>query len=38
MALLGTLPDDELAARFGRSENAMRVRRGKLGIPRAIRP
>ena len=31
-ALLGTLPDADLAKRFGRSETAVRVRRTKLGI------
>jgi hypothetical protein len=33
LALLGTVPDDVVAARFGRSENAVRVWRGRLGIP-----
>jgi hypothetical protein len=33
LALLGTMPDDEMAARTGRSENAARVKRTKLGIP-----
>jgi hypothetical protein len=29
--LLGTAPDAELAARFGRSENAVRVMRRRVG-------
>jgi hypothetical protein len=34
LALLGTAPDAELAVQFGRSENAVRVRRVRLGISR----
>jgi hypothetical protein len=30
--LLGTMPDDELAAKVGRSANAVRVMRTRLGI------
>jgi hypothetical protein len=33
LALLGTLTDDEVARRSGRSWNAVRQRREKLGIP-----
>jgi hypothetical protein len=33
IALLGTMPDDELGARIGRPGNAVRIKRGKLGIP-----
>jgi hypothetical protein len=33
LALLGTLPDDEVAARIGRTTNAVRIKRTKLGIP-----
>jgi hypothetical protein len=33
LALRGTLPDDEVARRTGRSGNAVRQRREKLGIP-----
>jgi hypothetical protein len=35
LALLGTLPDDEVAALLGRTTNAVRVKRGKLRIPKA---
>jgi hypothetical protein len=35
LALLGTLPDDEVAARIGRTTNAVRVKRTKLRIPTA---
>ena len=40
LALLGTIPDDELASRIGRTESAVRVMRGKRGIPTAkdLRP
>jgi len=31
--LLGTAPDAELAARFGRTVNAVRVMRGRRGVP-----
>lgn len=31
--LLGTAPDAELAARFGRSANAVRIMRRRLGLP-----
>jgi hypothetical protein len=34
-AMLGTLPDDEVAKRIGRKPSAVRVRRAKLGIPSA---
>jgi hypothetical protein len=33
IALLGTMPDEGLAALTGRSESAVRVKRSKLGIP-----
>jgi hypothetical protein len=33
LALLGKRPDAELAARFGRSESAVRQRRTRLRIP-----
>jgi hypothetical protein len=33
LRLLGRLPDDEVAARLGRSPNAVRCKREKLGIP-----
>jgi hypothetical protein len=33
LRLLGEVPDAEVAARTGRSENAVRVKRTKLGIP-----
>jgi hypothetical protein len=33
VALLGTIPDEELAALTGRPESAVRVKRSKLGIP-----
>jgi hypothetical protein len=32
-ALLGTMPDEELGSRIGRPGNAVRVKRGTLGIP-----
>jgi hypothetical protein len=35
LALLGTAPDDEIAARMGRTVEAVRVQRGKRGIPTA---
>jgi hypothetical protein len=38
LALLGTLTDAEVAARTGRGENAMRVKRCKLGIPNPSGP
>jgi hypothetical protein len=38
LALLGKLPDDEVARRTGRSCNAVRVRRDRLGIPKPERP
>jgi hypothetical protein len=38
LALLGTLPDEEVAARIGRSETAVRVKRNRLRIPRADQP
>jgi hypothetical protein len=34
LALLGKLPDEEVAARTGRSPNAVRTKREKLGIPK----
>jgi hypothetical protein len=34
LALLGTLPDDEVAKRIGGTPGAVRVKRGKLRIPR----
>jgi hypothetical protein len=33
LALLGTMPDNEVAVRVGRPENAVRVKRSRLGIP-----
>src|SRR5262249_31671492 len=33
LALLGTLPDADLAAQIGRSTTAVRVKRTRLGIP-----
>jgi hypothetical protein len=35
LALLGTLPDDEVAPRIGRTVNAVRVKRTRLRIPTA---
>jgi hypothetical protein len=35
LRLLGTAPDDEVAARIGRTPNAVRVMRTRLGIPSA---
>ena len=37
-ALLGTAPDAEVAARTGRNENGVRVKRCKLGIPNPSGP
>jgi hypothetical protein len=34
LALLGTAPDAEVAARVGRSAQAVRIKRSRLGIPR----
>jgi hypothetical protein len=31
--LLGKLPDEEVAARMGRTHNAVRIKRERLGIP-----
>jgi hypothetical protein len=36
LALLGTLPDAEIAARIGRTETAVRVRRARLKLPTAL--
>ena len=36
LRLLGRLPDDEVAARVGRSHNAVRIKREKLGIPNPV--
>jgi hypothetical protein len=36
MALLGTLPDAEVAALIGRTETAVRVRRARLKLPTAL--
>jgi hypothetical protein len=33
LALLGTLPDDELARQLGKTENAVRIQRERRGIP-----
>ena len=33
LRLLGKLPDDEVAERTGRSPNAVRIKRERLGIP-----
>jgi hypothetical protein len=38
LRLLGKMPDAEVAARTGRSENAVRVKRTKLGIPNPSGP
>jgi hypothetical protein len=38
LALLGKMPDAEVAARTGRRENAVRVKRYKLGIPNPSGP
>jgi hypothetical protein len=35
-ALLGTMPDGELAARIGRTAEAVRIMRGRLGIATAL--
>jgi len=35
MALLGKLPDEEVAARIGRPANGVRIMRNRLGIPSA---
>ena len=34
-ALLGTVPDEEIAARIGRPVNAVRIERTRRGIPSA---
>ena len=34
--LLGTLPDDELAKKIGKTHNAVRIKREKLGIPNPV--
>jgi hypothetical protein len=36
LALLGKLPDEEVAARVGRTPNAVRIKREKLGIPNPV--
>jgi hypothetical protein len=36
LALLGQLPDAEVAAKIGRTEKAVRVKRLKLGIATAV--
>jgi hypothetical protein len=38
LALLGKLPDDEVARLVGRSCNAVRVKRDRLGIPKPDHP
>jgi hypothetical protein len=38
LGLLGKLPDEEVARRTGRSCNAVRVKRDRLGIPKPDRP
>jgi len=35
IALLGTMPDELLAEKLGRSINGVRVKRNRLGIPKA---
>jgi hypothetical protein len=35
LRLLGTVPDEELAARIGRTAGAVRIMRTRLGIPSA---
>jgi hypothetical protein len=35
LALLGTMPDEELARRTGRTANAVRLARNRRGIPSA---
>jgi hypothetical protein len=37
-ALLGTMPDEELARKLSRAENTVRVKRCKLGIPNPSGP
>ena len=34
--LLGKRPDDEVAAKVGRTHNAVRIKREKLGIPNPV--
>ena len=34
-ALLGTLPDEDLAGKLGRAANAVRIKRTRLGIASA---
>jgi hypothetical protein len=36
LRLLGTLPDEEVARRTGRTTNAVRQKRELLGIPKAL--
>jgi hypothetical protein len=36
LALLGTVPDAELARRFGRTVDAVRLKRTRLGIPKTV--
>ena len=36
LRLLGSLPDDEVAAKVGRTPNAVRCKREKLGIPNPV--
>jgi hypothetical protein len=36
LALLGTIPDEEVAAKTGRSVSAVRRKREKLGIPNLL--
>jgi hypothetical protein len=38
LKLLGTLPDAELAARIGRTKNAVRVMRVRRGLPNPLGP
>jgi hypothetical protein len=38
LKLLGKMPDAELAARIGRTRNAVRVMRGRLGLPDPLGP
>jgi hypothetical protein len=38
LALLGTMPDEELARRLGKSENAVRLQRERRGIPNPSGP
>jgi hypothetical protein len=36
LRLLGRLPDREVAAKVGRSHNAVRIKRERLGVPNPV--